>query len=111
MSVKLGKGGIGKTDLSLKLARSLDRNFDYVIWRSLLNAPPVTEILADLIQFLSQQLSTYLPDRIDKQILLLLQYLKQHRCLLILDNVETILEAGNSAGKCKPGYEDYGQLL
>ena len=111
VSVKLGKGGIGKTDLSLKLARSLDRNFDYVIWRSLLNAPPVTEILADLIQFLSQQLSTYLPDRIDKQILLLLQYLKQHRCLLILDNVETILEAGNSAGKCKPGYEDYGQLL
>ncbi|MFB2978448.1 NB-ARC domain-containing protein [Microseira sp. BLCC-F43] len=111
VSVKLGKGGIGKTDLSLKLARSLQDEFEYVIWRSLLNAPPVTEIIADLIQFLSQQLSTDLPDRIDKQISLLLQYLKHHRCLLILDNVETILEAGNSAGKCKPGYEDYGQLL
>ncbi|MCL1468287.1 hypothetical protein [Argonema galeatum] len=111
VSIKLGKGGIGKTDLSLKLAREIQDEFDYIIWRKLLNAPPVTEILSELIQFLSNQQISDLPVTIDKQISLLLQYLKQYRCLLILDNAETILEAGNSAGKYRQGYEEYGQLF
>ncbi len=49
LSVKLGKGGIGKTDLSVKLAQSLQNEFDYIIWRKLLNAPPITEIISELI--------------------------------------------------------------
>ena len=39
LSVKLGGGGIGKTDLSLKLVQGIHDQFDYIIWRSLLNAP------------------------------------------------------------------------
>jgi WD40 repeat protein len=111
VSIKLGKGGIGKTDLSLQLARSLQDEFDYVIWRCLINAPPATEIITEWLQFLSGHKITDIPERIDKQILFLLNQLKEHRCLLILDNVESILEAGNSAGQCSAGYEDYGQLL
>lgn len=111
LSVKLGKGGIGKTDLSVKLGQSLQNEFDYIIWRKRLNAPPITEILSELIQFLSNQQTTDLPVTIDKQISLLLGYLQEHRCLLILDNVETILEAGNTAGKYRQGYEDYGKLF
>ncbi|MFB2891523.1 NB-ARC domain-containing protein [Aerosakkonemataceae cyanobacterium BLCC-F50] len=107
----VGMGGIGKTDLSLMLARSLAAEFEYVIWRSLLNAPKISEIITDLIKFLSNQRSTDIQDNLDKQISLLLQYLKFHRCLLILDNTETILEAGDSAGKYKQGYEEYGQLF
>jgi DNA-binding CsgD family transcriptional regulator len=82
LSVKLGKGGIGKTDLSLKLARGIQDEFDYVIWRRLLNAPPLIEILADLIQFLSNQNEINLPDSVDARISQLLHYLKTHRCLL-----------------------------
>lgn len=37
----LGMGGIGKTALSVKLAEQLQDKFEYVIWRSLRNAPPV----------------------------------------------------------------------
>jgi hypothetical protein len=47
ISVKLGKCAIGKTDLSLKLAQEIQGEFEGVIWRSLLNAPPVTDILRD----------------------------------------------------------------
>ena len=111
VSIKLGKGGIGKTDLSLKLAQEIQAEFEYVIWRKLLNAPPVTEIIADLIKFLSHQQETDLPDNIDKQISLVLKYLKEHRCLIILDNVETILEGGNCAVKYKKEFEEYGQLF
>jgi hypothetical protein len=48
----LGMGGIGKTALSVKFAQHVQPEFDYLIWRSLQNAPPVNDILATLIQFL-----------------------------------------------------------
>ncbi|MDY7004904.1 MAG: NB-ARC domain-containing protein [Cyanobacteriota bacterium] len=106
-----GIGGIGKTDLSLRLARDIQDEFEFVIWRSLINTPPLTEIIGDLIKFISHQQIGNLPDKIHQQISLLLEYLKKHHCLLILDNVESILAAGDSAGKYKSGCENYGQFL
>ncbi|HEY9649257.1 MAG TPA: NB-ARC domain-containing protein, partial [Coleofasciculaceae cyanobacterium] len=47
----LGMGGMGKTTLAAKLAEQLSGEFDYLIWRSLRNAPPVEEILTDAIAF------------------------------------------------------------
>ncbi len=111
LSVKLGRGGIGKTDLSLKLARGIEAQFDYVIWRRLLNAPKVSEILTDLVQFLSNQQEVHLPDEVSGQISRLLHYLQKSRCLVILDNVEMILQGGKYVGQYSPGYEEYGQLF
>lgn len=111
LSAKLGKGGIGKTDLSAKLAHNVRLNFEFVIWRSLLNAPPVTEILSDLIRHFSNQQEINLPETLDEQITRLLYYMKEHRCLLVLDNVETILRSGEQAGVCREGYEGYGELF
>jgi MinD superfamily P-loop ATPase len=48
-------GGIGKTALSVKLAQQIQQQFEYVIWRSLRNAPPVTDLLAELLRFLCQK--------------------------------------------------------
>ena len=116
-----GMGGIGKTSLSVKLAKQIQGEFDYVIWRSLRNAPPIHDLLADFIQFLSAhaQQETDLPDSLDGCILRLLNYLRASRCLLILDNGETIMQAGDSlrdscasrGGAYQTGYEGYGQLL
>lgn len=117
----LGMGGLGKTTLSVKLAEEFQQHFDYIIWRSLRNAPPVEEILVDLIQFLSQSQETEatLPKDINGKILRLLEYLRSSRCLLVLDNVETILRGGDSlektdtirVGNYLPGYEGYGELF
>ena len=38
-------------------------------------------------------------------------YLRQHRCLLILDNCESILRSGERAGRYCDGYEAYEELL
>jgi WD40 repeat protein len=107
----LGMGGIGKTTLSVKLADEVKDNFEYFIWRSLRNAPPVEEILTDLIKFLSNQQQTEIPENVDRQISLLVNYLRKHRCLIVLDNAESILLKKARAGHYRDGYEGYGELL
>jgi hypothetical protein len=107
----LGMGGIGKTSLSIKLAQKIQDEFEYVIWRSLGNAPPVKDILADVIKFLSNQQETNLPEDIGARVSLLIDYLRKHHCLLILDNAESILLGGERAGQYREGYEDYGIVI
>jgi WD40 repeat protein len=107
----LGMGGIGKTSLSVKLAHQIQDRFECIIWRSLRNSPPIDEVLVELIQFLSDQSETNLPTQLDGKISRLLKYLRSSRCLLILDNLESILQAGDRTGSYRHGYEGYGQLL
>jgi WD40 repeat protein len=107
----VGIGGIGKTVLATRVARQVSSHFDYVIWRSLINAPPLTNILRGWLPVLSQQQLAHLPDQLDEQLELLFDYLRRQRCLLILDNVETIMQHGSRAGQYRPGYEVYGQLI
>jgi len=107
----LGMGGIGKTALSVKLAQQVQAKFEAVIWRSLQDAPPLDVILSDWIPFLSRQQETELPDTVDGKLARLMYYLRSSRCLLILDNVESILEIGDRAGHYPIGYECYGELF
>lgn len=107
----LGMGGIGKTALAVKVAEQL-KAFEFVIWRSLRNAPAIEKFLSDAILFVSEQKEgEKLPGTIDDRISLLIKYLNSSRCLLILDNVETILQSGERAGNYRNGYEGYGQLI
>lgn len=107
----LGMGGVGKTALALKLAQEVEEEFDYIIWRSLQNAPPLPDLLADLIHFLSNGQALDLPVNVQDRISLLIHYLSQNRCLVILDNFETILQSGELAGYYRDGDEAYGELL
>jgi hypothetical protein len=123
-----GMGGQGKTTLASQVARSLTgahasehpageeafelgEPFVHVIWRSLLNAPSLTQLLQSCIQLLAGQAVTRLPANLDEQLALLLTYLRQQRCLLVFDNLESILESDTQAGRYRPGYEAYAQLL
>ena len=56
----LGMGGIGKTSLVVKLAKQVQGEFKYVIWRSLRRAIPLNSLLDDIIQLLSHQQKVYL---------------------------------------------------
>lgn len=107
----LGMGGIGKTTLSIKLAQKIQGNFDYVIWRTLQNSPPIEEILTELIQFFDHQAEINVPNTVKGKISCLLHYLRDKRCLLLLDNFESVLQGGTNSGKYSEGYEDYGYLL
>lgn len=106
----LVSGGIGKTDLSLQLARKVREDFEYLIWRRLLNAPSLETLLIELIEFVSDGRESELATTTDGLITQLMGYLKQRRCLLILDNVESILQ-GEARKNYRSGYEGYGNFF
>lgn len=109
----LGMGGIGKTTLAIVTARRVQQlaPFEYVYWRSLQNAPPVAGLLENCLQNLYTQQPVALPGTLDEQISLLISSMRQHRCLLILDNVEAILQPGQRAGIFIESEQGYGRLL
>ncbi|MFK8184655.1 MAG: NB-ARC domain-containing protein [Phormidesmis sp.] len=111
-----GIGGIGKTTLTAKLAHSIAEHFDYLIWRSLKNAPPVQEILKNLFNFFLEQpgislSSNEAADTLDAQLRQVLNCARDHRCLIVFDNVEPLFEEGDRAGTYRAGYEGYGDLF
>ena len=107
----LGIGGIGKTALAARLGDNIAADFDLAIWRSLREAPPLNQLMSELVQFLSEFTEIEVPSSSDRSIPRLLYHLRQKRCLIVLDNVEAIMEAGDYAGNYRSGFADYGQLF
>lgn len=135
----LGIGGTGKTALSIKLAEQILNSgsvqawqsegetegqltpptaphspFQFVIWRSLHNAPSLSALLHSLL--LPDQTTRTASADLSQQIANLLEFFKHHRCLLILDNVETVLMNPNDSGRgrvghYRPGFEPYGEFF
>jgi Tol biopolymer transport system component len=107
----LGMGGMGKTSLAATVVDQVQEHYDCIFWRSLHNAPPLSSILQECIPFVSHQQRTALPEEEDSQISLLIESFRARRCLLVLDNAESILQEGSQAGQYRMGYEGYGRLL
>ena len=81
-----------------------------VLFRSLQNGPPLPEVLDQVIRAASDPPASP-PDQLPDKIALLVQLFRERRCLLILDNFETILQSGALAGTYRTGYAEYGVLL
>ena len=137
----LGMGGMGKTTISIELLRQFQAEansknpaapagFDRIIWRSLLNAPPLKELLPELIRMLAivpdrRAVATLgasrtrdarsdwqpTPKTVEGQIELLLEICQEYRCLIVLDNGESIFQSGAHVGQYRSGYADYGDLF
>ncbi|MDY6784445.1 MAG: NB-ARC domain-containing protein [Cyanobacteriota bacterium] len=108
----LGMGGMGKTSLAVVLADQISEQFDYLFWRSLYNGPPIEEILTDLIQLLSPRQSVNIPQDFNGQLGQLMNDLRSTRCLIVLDNVESILsDEAARAGCYRSDYSDYGEFF
>jgi hypothetical protein len=101
-----GIGGIGKTSLSVKLAQQIQSQFKFVIWRSLQQAPTLDVILSNILPIVTNSSATT-----NNSVSALMEQLRQKRCLLVLDNLESILQGGNRSGQYQQGYEDYGLLI
>lgn len=105
-----GMGGQGKTALAVSFTRSVVDEFDFVIWHSLHNAPSLHEQMQSWLRILSDQQIVTMPQHLDAQFELLFSYLRRFRCLIVLDNAESIMRQGEYAGEYLPGYENYGLL-
>jgi hypothetical protein len=107
----LGMGGIGKSMLASYLGSRLVPQFEAVLWRSVRDAPPCEELVADCITFFSQTPPAAFPTSLEQRITQLVARLQASRCLLVLDNLETLLVSGDPEGNYLPGYQGYGRLL
>ncbi len=106
----LGIGGIGKTSIAAMLAENVAPSFERVYWRALRDAPPPSEWLVGAIGFLSDQ-QLVPPKTESERLTVLLQLLRERRCLLVLDNFETLFEPGQQEGRYRAGLAGYGRLL
>ena len=106
----IGMGGIGKTSLVARATEQITYQFEHLFWYSLRNAPTIEDTLLNLIQILSNQQENELPNSLDGKLSRLIHYLNSSRCLIVLDNLESILQSGDR-GNYRQGYEGYGQLL
>lgn len=108
----LGMGGMGKTSLAVKLAHQVASQFEVVVWRSLRHAPTVEQLLASLIQFLSNGAETeaMLPRDRSGRLHCLMEHLRRQRCLIILDNAESVLPCQVGQLQSAPANDENGYI-
>jgi NB-ARC domain len=108
-----GLSGIGKTALARQLVEQIKDNFDRVLWRTHRKLPTLNALQSNIIEFLAPtppsknpSIINYLNSRNS-----LLDHLRNHRCLIILDDFQETLTPGKLVGNYRPEYQNYGQLI
>jgi DNA replication protein DnaC len=99
----IGLSGIGKTALARQLVEDIKDNFQRVFWRSHRQIPTLNSLQTNLKEFFGE------PQKTKSQSLI--NYLRSHRSLIILDDLQETFTRGELAGSYLPEYENYGQLL
>ena len=84
--------------------------FDFIIWRSLREAPKLEKILVDCIKFFSDQKEIKIKGNVS-DISILIEYMRKSRCLIVLDNFESILDTEQNVGLYRKEYQDYSVLI
>src|SRR5437868_185274 len=107
----LGLGGIGKSALVTSAMRQLASHFQVVLFRSLRDAPSCESLLESCLQVLSPASLVRESQGLSARLRLLSEQLRSTRVLLVLDNLESLLQAGEVRGRLRPGFEAYGYLL
>ncbi len=106
-----GISGIGKSTIIRHLIPEIESNFDHIIWRTLRTSPPLNLTLKNLIETISNVTEKDFPNNTDAQLSMLIEKLRDMRCLIILDDVQQILNTGQPIGNYKSGYENYSNLF
>ena len=106
----IGPAGMGKTSLAITLAKAMQNQFDGVIWQSLRYQPALENVLGQWLNELPNDVIPHSDEWYD-QLTALMTYLREHRCLVVIDNLESILTSGSLVGDYEPNHANYRELL
>src|SRR6202021_1250777 len=91
--------------------KNVQSSFKYIIWRSLEPPPRFGALLQDILKHFPDRGGLGPSSSPHEMLQKLLQMLQQHRCLIILDSLESFLERGDLGGNFRKPFKDYGQSL
>lgn len=107
----LGISGTGKSAIARHLITQIQTQFDCIFWHSFRTSPPLEITLKKIIEFISDRPVTDLPDNIEAQLAILLEYLRNSRCLIVCDDGQQLFQSEQLSGTYKTGYENYGTFF
>jgi hypothetical protein len=107
-----GTAGIGKTALARQLLEDIKDEFEEIVWQSLGCQRAVVEFIdRNLLASLNIKALPEPPLDLEARLSLLLEHFREHRCLIILDNVDRLFSSGELAGNYTEEYRDYRELF
>ncbi len=107
----VGIGGVGKTTLAASCIKQVKSQFEFVFWRDLRNVPTASDFLIDLLKFFDSEFKDDSRKDIEVKISYVIDYLRKHRCLIVLDTASAIMKNDSFAGDYRKGYQACGRLL
>ncbi len=109
----LGIGGVGKTSITIELVERIKDEFEYVHWYPFQTPAEETfsNIMTDCLRYFSEEPEKDVECDANSKLDYFITCLEKHRCLLILDNFESLLKSGSLVGEYADGYREYGKLL
>jgi AAA ATPase domain len=107
-----GASGIGKTALARQLLEDIKDEFEEIVWQSLGCQRSVVEFIdRNLIASLNIEALPEPPLDLEARLSLLIEHFRQHRCLIILDDVDRLFSSGELAGNYAEEYREYRELF
>lgn len=95
-----GIGGIGKSFLTRKLLEEIllqtPELYEYVVWYKVKFGSSLDELLSELIKILNLEIKN---EDFQTKVCLLSNYIHSHKCLIVLDGFERLLQADNFENK------------
>ena len=107
-----GTAGIGKTALARQLVEDIKDEFDEIVWQSLGCQRSGMEFIdRNLIASLNIAALPEPPLDLEARLSLLLEHFREHRCLIILDDLDRLFSSGELAGNYTEEYREYRDLF
>jgi AAA ATPase domain len=107
-----GTVGIGKTALARQLLEDIKDEFEEIVWQSLGCQRAVVEFIdRNLLASLNIEALPELPLDLEARLSLLLEHFREHRCLIILDDLDRLFSSGELAGNYTEEYREYRELF
>jgi hypothetical protein len=107
-----GTAGIGKTTIARQLVEDIKDEFAEIVWQSLGCQRSILEFIdRNLIASLKIDTLPESPLDLEARIFLLLEHFREHRCLIILDDLDRLFVSGELAGNYADEYREYRELF